>query len=92
MSREIKIDASQVKRVLQHAKQSGAQTNTTLPTSIKGRNQLVTADTLEKINQQLNELSTSYIDILQKQLVQTERAVNTMIETDKALASSSKRK
>ncbi|KPN13957.1 hypothetical protein AKG37_07725 [Bacillus australimaris] len=92
MSREIKIDVSQVKRVLKHAKQSGAQMNTTLPTSIKGRNQLPTANTLEKINQQLNELSTSYIDILQKQLVQTERAVNTMIETDKALASSSKRK
>lgn len=52
MSREIKIDASQVKRVLQHAKQSGAQMNATLPTTIKGRNQLLTADTLEKINQQ----------------------------------------
>ncbi|KAB3542340.1 hypothetical protein F9231_05845 [Bacillus safensis] len=93
MTREIKIDASQVKQVLQHAKQSGAQMNAALPTTIKGgRNQLLTADTLEKINQQLNELSTSYIGILQKQLVQTEQAVNTMIETDKALASSSKRK
>ncbi|KKD41112.1 YwqI/YxiC family protein [Bacillus safensis] len=92
MTREIKIDASQIKRVLQHAKQSGAQMNTALPTTIKGRNQLLTADTIEKINHQLNELSTSYIGILQKQLVQTEQAVNTMIETDKALAFSSKRK
>ncbi|MEH7735429.1 MULTISPECIES: YwqI/YxiC family protein [Bacillus] len=92
MSREIKIDASEIKQVLQHTKQSGAQMNTKLPTTIKGRNQLLAADTLERINQQLNELSTSYIGILQKQLVQTEQAVNTMIETDKALASSNKRK
>ncbi|WP_368197290.1 YwqI/YxiC family protein [Bacillus pumilus] len=92
MSREIKIDASEIKRVLQHTKQSGAQMNVALPTTIKGRNQLLAADALEKINQQLNELSTSYIGILQKQLVQTEQAVNTMIETDKALASSNKRK
>nr|MDH3175333.1 DUF5344 family protein [Bacillus pumilus] len=59
---------------------------------LKGETKLIAADTLEKINQQLNELSTSYIGILQKQLVQTEQAVNTMIETDKALASGSKRK
>lgn len=64
MTREIKIDASQVKRVLQQAKQSGAQMNAALPTTIKGRNQLLTADSLEKINQQLNELSNSYIGIL----------------------------
>ncbi|WP_342496633.1 YwqI/YxiC family protein [Bacillus sp. FSL K6-3149] len=92
MSREINIDTSEIKQVLQHTKQSGAQMNTKLPTTIKGRNQLLAADTLERINQQLNELSTSYIGILQKQLVQTEQAVNTMIETDKALASSNKRK
>lgn len=92
MSREIKIDASEIKRVLHHAKQSGAQMNAKLPTTIKGRNQILAADALEKINQQWNELSTSYIGILQKQLIQTEQAVNTMIETDKALASSSKRK
>lgn len=40
MSREIKIDVSEIKRVLQHAKQSGAQMNAKLPTTIKGRNQI----------------------------------------------------
>ncbi|PCK19767.1 hypothetical protein CEY02_17330 [Bacillus pumilus] len=92
MSREIKIDASEVKRALHQAKQAGAHIHSTLPKTIKGKNELSTTEKIEKINQQLNELSTSYIDILQKQLVQTEQAVNTMIETDKALASSSKRK
>nr|WP_261407318.1 YwqI/YxiC family protein [Bacillus pumilus] len=59
---------------------------------MKGKNELSTTEQIEKINQQLNELSTSYIEILQKQLVQTEQAVSTMIETDKSLASSHKRK
>lgn len=92
MSREIKIDASEVKRVLHHVKQSGAQIHSIFPKTIKGKNQLSTTEKLETINQQLNELSASYIEILQNQLVQTEQAVNIMIETDKALASSSKRK
>ncbi|MDR0123940.1 MULTISPECIES: YwqI/YxiC family protein [Bacillus] len=92
MGREIKIDANEAKKALKNAKQAGAQFRSTFPKTIKGKNELTTTEKIEKINQQLNELSTSYIDILQKQLVQTEQAVHTMIETDKALASSSKRK
>ncbi|MGG1698457.1 YwqI/YxiC family protein [Bacillus zhangzhouensis] len=92
MGREIKIDANEAKKALKNAKQAGAHFRSTFPKTIKGKNELTTTEKIEKINQQLNELSTSYIDILQKQLVQTEQAVHTMIETDKALASSSKRK
>ncbi|MGD7060644.1 YwqI/YxiC family protein [Bacillus altitudinis] len=92
MSKEIKIDASEAKKALKHVKQAGAHVHSTLPKTIKGKNELYTTEQIEKINQQLNELTTSYIEILQKQLVQTEQAVSTMIETDKALASSHKRK
>ncbi|MGE6630412.1 YwqI/YxiC family protein [Bacillus sp. NPDC077027] len=92
MDREIKMDASHIKRELNNAKQAGSQMKSSLPKTIKGKNQLSTIEKIEKINHQLNELSTAYTDILQKQLAQTEQAVNTMIETDKALASASKRK
>ncbi|MFJ5964238.1 YwqI/YxiC family protein [Bacillus sp. NPDC093026] len=92
MSGEIKIDASHIKRALNNAEQAASQMKSSLPKTIKGKNQLSTTDKIEVINQQLNEFITSYIEILQKQLVQTEQAVDTMIETDKALASASKRK
>ncbi|MFS0654026.1 YwqI/YxiC family protein [Bacillus sp. 179-C3.3 HS] len=92
MSREIKIDASEVKKTLKSAKQAGAHIHSALPKTFKGKNELSTTKKIEKINQQLNDLSTSYTEILQKQLAQTEQAVNTMMETDKAIATSTKRK
>ncbi|OLP66856.1 hypothetical protein BACPU_02150 [Bacillus pumilus] len=92
MSKEIKIDAGEVKKTLKNAKQAGAHIHSALPKTIKGKNELSTTEKIEKINQQLNDLGTSYTEILQKQLAQTEQAVNTMMETDKAIATSTKRK
>ncbi|MCY7686353.1 YwqI/YxiC family protein [Bacillus altitudinis] len=36
----------------------------------------------------MNDINTSYTEIIQKQLAQTKQAVNTMMETDKAIVTS----
>ncbi|WP_144741456.1 DUF5344 family protein, partial [Bacillus altitudinis] len=90
--REIKIDGSEVKGVLEDGKESGGEMNGRVGTRMKGRNEVVRGERLEKMNEEVKELSRWYIEIVEKEVVEREEGVNTMMERDKAVGWGSKRK
>ncbi len=59
---------------------------------MKGRNEVVRGERLEKMNQEVKELNRWYIEIVEKELVEREQAVKRMMEREKGVGWRSKRK
>ncbi|MGO4899044.1 YwqI/YxiC family protein [Bacillus sp. GM2] len=92
MGQEIKVNTGEVKQALSNLKHSSHSMKASVPTDIKGQNQLDATMKIEELNQTINKIASSYASAFSKQAAQTESAVEAMKDTDKQLASSMKTK
>ncbi|WP_330938220.1 YwqI/YxiC family protein [Bacillus licheniformis] len=92
MDQEIKVNTGEVKQALSKLKHSSHSMKATIPTDIKGQNHLDATKKIEELNQTINKIASSYASAFSKQVVQTESAVEAMMDTDKQLASLMKTK
>ncbi|MCY8038369.1 YwqI/YxiC family protein [Bacillus paralicheniformis] len=92
MGQEIKVNTGEVKQALSNLKHSSHSMKASVPTDIKGQNQLNATKKIEELNRAIHKIASSYASAFSKQAAQTESAVEGMQGTDKQLASSMKTK
>ncbi|MDA7026456.1 DUF5344 family protein [Bacillus sp. CLL-7-23] len=92
MSKEIKIKSGEVKSALSTLKNATKTTKTTVPTDIKGKNNLDVVKKIEGMNKDLKNLTDEYDHAFSLQIAQTEAAIDMMEDADKKVASSIKGK
>ncbi|WP_405096954.1 YwqI/YxiC family protein [Oceanobacillus sp. FSL H7-0719] len=90
MSTEIKLDYAEVKSALSELKSVAAQFESSLASMKDGENKLDMVNELNEVKQYFDELVSSYQQLLLKSTEVTLQTIETMKETDKAIASSMK--
>ncbi|MFC0272704.1 DUF5344 family protein [Metabacillus herbersteinensis] len=88
MSKEIKIDFSEVEEAISSATSAIQSVKTDLPTVEVGKNQLTSLTELQSLMNELTSAIINYQNILADQLEKTTSLIETVKETDRATASS----
>lgn len=90
MSTEIKLNDVEVKAALSELKSVATQLESSFATSIEGENKLDMVNEWNALKEQMNELVSSYQQLLLKSTNITMQTIETMKETDEAIASNMK--